>query len=167
MKVAKYENRYGDKILFSELSANKVKMSGYGPWYRYGWCNDYAEAYQVYTSHCNALTEPDYLYLVEDMDENKLRPRTYQEFVYEVENNEEYRSYLGLVRTDMSRINMFDPSGGPYVELGTNIGRYFDDGIDRIVEEITFHEDSVELVITAERKKNKQISKYEQSRTKH
>lgn len=159
MKVISYENRYGDKILFTELPKNKVKMSGYSQWYRYGWCNDYTEAYQVYTSQCNTLTEPDYLYLVEDINENKLRQRTYPEFVYEVENNEMFSSYLRLAKTDISRISMFDPSGGPYIHLGTNVGRYFDDGIDRIVEEIILLEDSVELIVTVPGKKSKQITK--------
>lgn len=159
MKVISYENRYGDKILFTELPKNKVKMSGYSQWYRYGWCNDYTEAYQVYTSQCNTLTEPDYLYLVEDINENKLRQRTYPEFVYEVENNEMFSSYLRLAKTDISRISMFDPSGGPYIHLGTNVGRYFDDGIDRIVEEIILLEDSVEFIVTVPGKKSKQITK--------
>lgn len=33
-----------------------------------------------------------------------------------------------------------DPSGGPYIEIGTNIGRYFNDGIERKVKSITSFE---------------------------
>lgn len=36
--------------------------------------------------------------------------------------------------------DFIDPSGGPYLEIGTNIGRYFNDGIERKVKSITFFE---------------------------
>ena len=37
---------------------------------------------------------------------------------------------------DPSEVNMVDPSGGPYIEVGHNLKGFFNDGVDRIVEEI-------------------------------
>jgi hypothetical protein len=33
-------------------------------------------------------------------------------------------------------VNMVDPSGGPYIEIGNNLKSFFHDGVDRIVESI-------------------------------
>lgn len=37
---------------------------------------------------------------------------------------------------DPSEVNMVDPSGGPYIEIGTNLRHIFKDGKDRFVEAI-------------------------------
>lgn len=139
MKTTHYNNRYGDTIQFKELSKNKVEMSGYNPeWLRVGWSNDYSDAYDIYLNQCNMLEEPDYYYLVDDPNTNECRPMTYQEFAHRVENNEDYRPYLRYTKSDKSRYEMVDPSGGPYISLGMDIGRYFEDGVTRIVDEIQF-----------------------------
>jgi hypothetical protein len=77
MKQTKYINRYGDKILFTEISPNEVEMSGF-EYYRYG-----------------------------------------DDFV--------------------------DPSGGPYISVGTDIGRYFEDGIERRVISVFISEEKIIL----------------------
>jgi len=38
-------------------------------------------------------------------------------------------------------VNFVDPSGGPFIQEGTDLGRYFEDGIKRIVKSINVNED--------------------------
>lgn len=124
MKQTTYTNRYGDEIKFTELSETEVEMSGYNSeWLRVGWANDYSEAYEVYLNSVNYYT-------------------SYEEFIHKVENNEEYRPYLKYVKPDKSTYNMVDPSGGPYIALGMDIGRYFNDGVKRIIKNIQFNKDN-------------------------
>ena len=48
---------------------------------------------------------------------------------------------------DPSIINMIDPSGGPYITIGTNLKMFFEDGVDRIIESISFIEDKSKTAI--------------------
>lgn len=132
MKTTYYKNRYGDRIKFKETAENKIEMSGYNPeWLRAGWPNDYSEAYEAYLN-------------------NSVSPLPYQEFVYEVEHNEEFFHYLTYAKSDKSRYDMVDPSGGPYISLGTNIGNFFKDNVKRIVEEIQIDKDKIIFTISNE-----------------
>lgn len=149
MKAAPYQNRYGDTITFVESEKGKVEMSGYNPeWLRCSWPNDYSDAYGIYLNQCRLLEEPDFDYLIDDPDTNECRPMTYQEFANEVETNDNYRHYLKHAKSDKTRISMVDPSGGPYITLGMNIGRYFEDGIKRIVEEIKFADNKIIFTVS-------------------
>jgi len=149
MKASSYQNRYGDTITFVEVEKGIVEMSGYNPeWLRVGWPNDYSDAYGIYLNQCRLLEEPDYDYLIDDPNTNTCRPMTYQEFANEVETNDHYRHYLKHSKSDKTRISMVDPSGGPYIVLGTDIGRYFGDGKKRIVEEIEIEQEKIKLIIS-------------------
>lgn len=106
MKKFVHENRYHDRITFQQVSENTWHMSGFNPaWCRYGWPNDYSIAYGAYCT---------------DEDD----PMTIEEFEKEVHKS--YGSdksiiaekYGHMVTSDKSKINMFDPSGGPYMEVG-------------------------------------------------
>lgn len=154
--MAPYQNRYGDIITFIETEEGTVEMSGYNPeWLRAGWPNDYSDAYGIYLNQCRLLEEPDYDFLVEDTGTGECSPMTYQEFVYEVENNEKFRHYLRHAKSDKSRLNMVDPSGGPYIALGMDVGRYFEDNIERIVDEIQFGDNKIVFSVSKERVKRK------------
>jgi hypothetical protein len=37
-------------------------------------------------------------------------------------------------------INFVDPSGGPFIQEGTDLGRYFEDGVKRVVKSIESNE---------------------------
>ena len=106
MKKFVHENRYHDRIIFQQVSENTWHMSGFNPaWCRCGWPNDYSVAYGAYCT---------------DEDD----PMTIEEFEKEVHKS--YGSdksiiaekYGQMVTSDKSKINMFDPSGGPYMEVG-------------------------------------------------
>lgn len=156
---ATYINRYGDTITFKEQSNNIVAMSGYDPAYvRVGWENDYSEAYEIYSMECLALSEPDMNLLVEDVnDDNRgiLRKFTYPEFAYHVDEamhdkKKFYNRYCKYVYTDFERYKMFDPSGGPYISIGMNVGLYFDDKKPRIVQEINVLKTKTYLTVSHE-----------------
>lgn len=150
---ALYNNRYGDEIVFEDISKDKVLMRDYDPDYcRYGYSNDYSDAYDIYKLECLAMEEPDYTLLIEE--ESKLREMTYQEFAHEVEAsyyNERHPfrdKYNKYVRSDKSNISMFDPAGGPYITVGTDLKLFFKDKKSRIVQEIEVQKDKVIFTIT-------------------
>lgn len=139
-----YTNRYGDNIVFEQTEPNKIEMSGYDPHIRVGYENNYTEAYEVYRDFCMTLDEPDMDFLVDDANANKVRPFTFKEFVDDIQEAYSTKThplyhFLQHVKSDRDCINMVDPSGGPYITLGMNIGRYFDNEIGiQIVEKIEF-----------------------------
>ena len=152
-----YNNRYGDDIVFHEVNKTTVEMSGYNPeWIRWAYENDYTEAYDVYKLHCKALEEVDYDYLVDDPSQNCTRIMTYQEFVQTMNDTSSQSSwwqrYGKWVKSDPNQIHMVDPSGGPYINVGANVGRYFDDNIIREIQEIKFDKDKVILTIKKQSK---------------
>lgn len=149
MKATPYKNRYGDIITFVETGENTVEMSGYNPqWIRGSWANDYSDAYNLYMNQCNALVEPDYDYLIEDVNENTVRPMTYQEFATIIYSDKKYHHYLKLVKSDKNRYEMIDPSGGPYISVGSDLSEFFGDDKKRIVEEIQFHQTKIIFIIS-------------------
>ena len=53
---------------------------------------------------------------------------------------------VGYDESNPKTYTMFDPSGGPYLALGMDVGRYFDGKIGKqIIERIDFQKDSVLL----------------------
>lgn len=155
MKKALYNNRYGDEIVFEDIEKDKVLMRDYDAEYcRYGFANDWSDAYAIYQLECATLQEPDYTLLIEDEFYSKLREMTFPEFVYEVEaafHNEKhpfYKKYNKFYKTDKSFITMFDPAGGPYITIGTDLKLFFKDKKTRIVQEIDVRENQVIFTVS-------------------
>lgn len=135
--MATYKNRYKDEIIFTETSDTEIEMSGFNPeWCRYGYENDYTDAYNKYLDFCKTLEEPDLNYLIDDPSSNQVRSMTEIEFIEALKNNEQYYNFYKLVKSDKSKYYMVDPSGGPYISLGFNLGIFFKDGKKRIVKNI-------------------------------
>jgi hypothetical protein len=151
---ATYNNRYGDDIVFTEVNKTTVEMTGYNPqWIRYGYPNDYSEAYEIYKLKCKSLEEVDYDYLVDDPNENCTRIMSYVEFVSVMEDkihdkkDHPFKALWKFVKSDTNHIDMVDPSGGPYINVGMNLGRYFNDNTIREVQEIKFGPDN-KIILT-------------------
>ena len=85
MKTASYINRYGDDIIFKQISDNQIEMIG-GDYYRVG-------------------TNAD-----------------------------------GVVE-------FVDPSGGPFIRVGMDVGRYFMDGKIRVIKEISLKDNKATITI--------------------
>lgn len=124
-----YINRYGDHIYFNEVDEHTVEMTGYyNPHMRVAYMRDYSEAYEVYCL-------------------GKEQPMSFVDFVGTFENGEfpkeQYMQYSKFIKPDTSCVQMVDPSGGPYISLGFDIGRYLEDGKERRVKAITIEEKKV------------------------
>jgi hypothetical protein len=140
-----YHNRTGDNIIFEKLDDNSIKMSGYNSdWMRFSIDEkDLSEAYSQYLKDVSEmLEEPDTDILFEDIENNKLRGFTPSEFKSAIYHNS-FSKYRQL-----AKYAMIDPSGGPYITVGTNIKWYFEQKEpDMIVESISIKEDHVILKI--------------------
>ena len=135
--MAKYTNRYKDQIIFNDISESQVEMSGFNnQWCRFGWENDYTEAYDYYMQICNSSKEPDFDLLIDDPKENSTRVMTLDEFIDALKNNEKFYPYYKMVKSDKNKYYMVDPSGGPYISLGSDLRLFFKDGKKRIVNHI-------------------------------
>lgn len=125
-----YYNRYGDNIVFEKLDNNIIKVSGYNPsWIRLGWVNSYDKAYDAYC-------------------ENNNEPMSLEDFKDQIHKHEKGKDnllnkYRSLVTSDLNTYGMFDPSGGPYISLGSNLKYYFNQKEDIIVNKITPQADHI------------------------
>ena len=147
-----YYNRYRDEIEFELRDENTITMTG-GKWMRYGWPNNYDRAYVAYRKTVVTLEEPDYDLLVEDIEANSLRPFTKAEFVEAMQGNlhdyEEKKAVPALkelwkhVYSDTSTYDMVDPSGGPYLCTGMDLGELIGFPQSFVIEHISIQDEQV------------------------
>lgn len=106
MKQFVYENRYHDRIIFTQVEENVWHMSGFNPnWARMGWPNDYSVAYGAY-----CMDEEDPMPL-EQFEKEVVK-------YYGPNKTVICEKYGHMITSDKSRIDMFDPSGGPCMTVG-------------------------------------------------
>ncbi len=107
-----YRNRYGDNIRFEFIGEKTIKVTGYGPYYRIGWPNEYGKAYKAF---------------LDESDKHGMELVEFEEFKKIVHdyNNESMRPYSQLVISNTNIIDMFDPSGGPYLHSGHDMREFF------------------------------------------
>jgi hypothetical protein len=130
-----YHNRYNDKITFDH-KGKTVTMSGYSPYFRYGWPNKYDVAYDKYFESAvvdaklkgnQILTQEEFekaLYIDKGDDSNWHKNALYQLFGK-------------YIYSDKDTIDMVDPSGGPYLSTGMNLKNFFGkDYEDLMIESI-------------------------------
>ena len=147
-----YYNRHRDAIEFELRDENTVTMKG-GKWMRFGWPNNYDRAYVAYRQKVTTLEEPDYDLLVEDILENGLRPFTKAEFVEAMQGNlhdyEEKKAVPALkelwkhVYSDTSTYDMVDPSGGPYLCTGMDLGELIGFPQSFVIKHISIQDEQV------------------------
>ena len=103
MKAYKYINRYGDEFTFTPQEDGTILWEGNFEYCRYGWPNDYTQAFFEYTKDTGGgINLEQFRELVHAYDDEK------EEFVID-------RKYRELVTSNTAVINMVDPSGGPYL----------------------------------------------------
>ena len=108
MKVEKYKNRYGDEYTFTLQEDGNIKWEGDFKYYRVGYPNDYTKAIEEYIRDGNQVKSLE----------------AFKELVHEYnDDTREYTlkddKYRKLVTSDMSKIDMVDPSGGCYIAVGS------------------------------------------------
>ena len=122
-----YQNRYGDNIVFEKLNDKTVKRSGHNhEWIRCGYPNVYDDAYAAY---CKDIEEPMSL----------------EQFKEKIHNSkfELLKKYQSLIYSDTSTYDMVDPSGGPYLSVGTNLKYYFETKENMVIKSITFDKNEI------------------------
>jgi len=122
-----YKNRYGDQFTFTLDSDKNILWEGNFNFCRIGYPNDYLKAYDKY---CKDHIENFYNGERMSLDHFKKAVHEYDE------DKREYPhvKYLNLVTSNKDNINMVDPSGGPYICCGDNMGRYGEEFEQMIVE---------------------------------
>ena len=123
----KYTNRYNDVYTFTLQENGDVLWEGEFKHCRFAWPNVYKEAYQQYRKDCSDL-QIDYMHIEE-----------FKKAVHEYDDEKfEYtplaRQYGPLVYSDTKTIDMVDPSGGPYISSGMDMGMFEDEFKGRIVK---------------------------------
>jgi hypothetical protein len=128
-----YYNRYKDKITFDH-KGKTVTMSGYSPYFRYSWPNKYDVAYDKYLESAvvdakllgtQMLTQEEFekaLYIDKGDDSNWHKNTLYQLFGK-------------YIYSDKDTIDMVDPSGGPYLTVGTNLKSFFGKDYENLIIE--------------------------------
>ena len=130
--VSEYSNRYKDKIVFS-LDEDKVYMRGQPMDYmRYGLSNYYTEAYLKYL-----------------LDNKDRQDDVMSEKSFEIKMEEDvefFKKYSKFIKSS-EEISMVDPSGGPYIQLGSNLAYYFKVRGNIIVKKIDIDEEEVSFEV--------------------
>ena len=141
-----YHNRYKDKITFDH-KGKTVTMSGYSPFFRYGWPNKYDKAYSRYlaSAYIDANLKDNQI-LTEEEFERALYIDKAED--YNWHQNALYQLFGKYIYSDKDTIDMVDPSGGPYLTRGTNLKEFFrKDYQDLIIESIKIGKNNIKFKI--------------------
>lgn len=108
-----YKNRHGDFFIFELLDDGNILWTGDFKYVRIGMPNDYTRAYNQYVNDNKGqqglMSFNQFKSVIHDYDEKT------NKFVHD--------KYLKLVDVIENKINMVDPSGGPYIEVGMSMER--------------------------------------------
>jgi hypothetical protein len=99
-----YKNRYGDIFTFTKDDNNDILWEGNFEYCRIGYLNDYTKSYNIYLSDGGDLS--------------------FNEFKAAIYDYPKYRKYVELVESLKDKIDMVDPSGGPYIAVNMDLGHY-------------------------------------------
>jgi hypothetical protein len=105
MEKETYKNRYGDIYTFTPTSDGNILWEGSFSYTRFAWPNDYTDAYNSYLQQGGNMPLNEFKKKVHEWDEEK------KEYVMG-------RELVSLIKSDLSKIDMVDPSGGPYIGTG-------------------------------------------------
>ena len=141
-----YYNRYRIEITFKHTK-NQVVMTGKGitEYMRYGFPNVYNIAYEKYleSAYVDAKLETNQI----------LNAEEFEKVLYVTKDEDKYETnalatlFGRYIYSDRETINMVDPSGGPYLTVGSNLKLFFGDTIDRIIKKIKVGEDKITFTI--------------------
>ena len=105
-----YINRYGEDYHFELQPNGNIKWTGNFEWHRCGYPNVYDTAYAQYVADGGTDSELVFKTRVGEWDNEA---STWTEFA---------KKYMHLVYSDTESIDMVDPSGGPYIAAGQDMG---------------------------------------------
>ena len=117
--MVEYKNRYGDVYTFTKLENGNVLWKGSFDHVRVGFPNVYKEAYDHFLKDGGELNQYDF--------EEKVHEQLYDEEGHWIKAGPITEKYSKLVHSDHDNITMVDPSGGPYINKGTNLNKFGDE----------------------------------------
>ncbi len=125
-----YTNRYNDVFTFSKTEDGNILFEGEFKWMRCSYPNVYDDAYNAY------LTDTD---TDEQMTLGEFKKEVH-EAVYGEDGKYQHMSetsqkYAKLIYSNKNIIDMIDPSGGPYMHSGHDMGMIDKSFKGRIVKE--------------------------------
>jgi hypothetical protein len=135
--MIEYKNRYGDIYNFTKDSDGNILWTGNFEYVRRGYPNDYTKAYEAFHNdfpETEMLSFEDFKNQVHEYDDDK------KDYVLG-------RKYVQLVESVMDKIDFIDPSGGPFIGLGADMGRFSETFEDMSVEDIIKIENGYKLII--------------------
>ncbi len=121
-----YTNRYNDAFTFSKTEDGDILFEGEFKWMRCSWPNVYDDAYNAYCADVDTderMTLGEFKEAVHEYDKETF------------ESTPLSKKYRGLVYSDQSIIDMIDPSGGPYMHAGYDMGMFDESFKGMIAEE--------------------------------
>jgi len=121
-----YTNRYNDAFTFSKTEDGDILFEGEFKWMRCSWPNVYDDAYNAYCADVDSderMTMGEFKEAVHEYDKETF------------ESTPLSKKYRGLVYSDQSIIDMIDPSGGPYMHAGYDMGMFDESFKGMIAEE--------------------------------
>ena len=134
MKIT-YKNRYNDIFTFTLQEDGNIFWDGTFEWCRFGMPNNYEDAWNQYVIDNHHLQD---LLTREQFEEEVHR--------WDDETNQYiYDKYVRLVRSIENKISMIDPSGGPYIAVGTPLDSF---GFKGLVVKDFVQKDNGYLIIT-------------------
>ena len=132
MDVIKYKNRYGDEFTFKELPNGNIKWEGNFEYCRTGSPNDYSLAWDIFQEEYGGLSYEDFKREVHTYDDEKGK------FVFD--------DLVPLIKSKLDVINMVDPSGGPFITEGMDLGCIDKSFSGRVAQEFLMTSDGWEII---------------------
>jgi hypothetical protein len=126
MEQVTYKNRYSDVFTFTKTEDGNILMEGKFEWMRCGWPNVYTESYDTYcvdTDTDERMTMGEFKTAVHDYDRETFKPTPLA------------AKYAPLIYSNKDVIDMIDPSGGPYLSAGQDMGGFSRSFNKMIIEE--------------------------------
>lgn len=130
----KYINRYNDEFTFTLVKPKEILWEGPFEYCSISYPNDYTKSYEKYLELGGEYELQEFIQRVHDYDDEK------KEFV------------LGndLVKLITPLENLYasvDPSGGPYIGIEEDMGRFDKIFTGKIVKEIQHHQNGYKIII--------------------
>ena len=119
MSSIKYKNRYNDVFTFTEDVNGDVLWEGNFEWCRSGYPNVYGDAYRAYIEDNSPYGVMEFEAFKEAVHDYQ-----YEDGFSSGKYTMEDRKYAKLVYSDTTKIDMIDPSGGPYMHSGHDMGMF-------------------------------------------
>lgn len=129
MEKIQIKNRYNDLFTFSKTEDGNILWEGTFKHCRFGWPNVYDKAYEAY---CMDIDDDQVMTLGEFKTE--VHKAIYDSEGKYVSMSDISIKYAKLVHSDTNKIDMVDPSGGPYLHSGHDM-KYIDESFEGMIIE--------------------------------